>query len=259
MDEGFVIERRGAVAVFRFDRPSQANALTRAMLLGLGRFAREQGADAAVRALVVTGAGKRHFCAGADLKERAGWDDEQVRAQLALYRSELGVLDRCSKPVIAAINGLAWGGGLEIALACDLRVADGGASFALPEVTLGIIPGAGGTQRLTRELGPARAKELILLGRPIDANQALRFGLINRISPGSSEVLDDAIAWIDPIVHGAPLAHRAALEAIEAAQGDDASGMEAERRAYESLLGSEDRREALRAFAEKRKPLFQGR
>jgi enoyl-CoA hydratase/carnithine racemase len=258
MQADFEVLACDRVAVFRIQRPAQANALSRSVLLALGRFAREAGADPGVRALVVTGAGQRHFCAGADLKERAGWDDDEVRRQLQLYRSELGALEHCPKPVAAAINGLAWGGGLEIALACDLRVCAASASFACPEVTLGIIPGAGGTQRLTRIIGPARTKEMILLGRPVQAAQALELGLVNRVSP-PGDVLDDTLAWLEPIVRGAPLAHRAALAAIDAASPDAEPGLEAERLAYEAVLGSEDRREGLRAFAEKRPAVWRGR
>jgi len=259
MNDGFVIERRGAVALFRIDRADKANAMTRQVLLALGRFAREQGADPQVRALIVTANGDKHFCAGADLKERAGWSLDDVRTQLALYRTELGALDACAKPVVAAINGLAFGGGLEIALACDLRVATPAATFALPEVTLAIIPGAGGTQRLPRLIGEARAKEMILLGRSCTSEQALHFGLINRIVPAGRNVVEDATVWIEPILQGAPMAHASALAAIDAAQTDLASGLEAERMAYETLLETEDRLEGLRAFAEKRKPVYRGR
>ncbi|MBI5535558.1 MAG: enoyl-CoA hydratase/isomerase family protein [Deltaproteobacteria bacterium] len=259
MNDGFEIERRGTVALFRIQRADQANAITRQVLIGLGRFAREQGSDAQVRALIVTAAGNKHFCAGADLKERVGWTHDDIRTQLALYRSELGALDTCPKPVVAALNGLAFGGGLEIALACDLRVAVASASFALPEVTLAIIPGAGGTQRLPRIVGEARAKEMILFGQRISAQQALAWGLINRIADPQVDIVDDAIGWIEPILGGAPLAHASALAAIDAARPDPVAGLQAEQAAYERLLGTEDRLEGLRAFAEKRKPVYVGR
>jgi enoyl-CoA hydratase/carnithine racemase len=259
MNDGFVIDRRGKVAVFCIDRPAQANAMTRSVLLGLGRFARDQANDPSVRALIVTASGDRHFCAGADLKERASWTSDDVKVQLALYRSEIGALDLCPKPVIAALNGLAFGGGLEIALACDLRIAVSSATVALPEVTLGIIPGAGGTQRLTKIVGQGRAKEMILLGGKFTAEQAFGFGLINRIAPSGSGVLEQAIEWIEPIVQGAPLAQTSALQAIDAASLELEAGLEIERAAYEKLLNTEDRVEGLRAFAEKRRPIYQGR
>jgi methylglutaconyl-CoA hydratase len=252
-------EQRGAVAVWTLDRPDRRNSLSRAALCALGKLARDAAQNPSIRAVVVTGAGDKAFCAGADLKERQGMTDSDVRALLELYRTELGALDRSVKPVVAAINGVAFGGGLELALACDLRVAAPHALLALPETTLGIIPGAGGTQRLPRVVGEARAKEMILLGRRLDASEALAWGLVNRVSQGTN-VLDDALAWIEPIASGAPIALAAALEAIDRAWGTALDiGLELEKVGYEKTLGTEDRREALRAFAEKRKPSFQGK
>src|SRR5262245_26048469 len=211
-----LLDRRGAVGVLTLNRPDRRNALSRDTLYALGRFGRELVADPAVRAIVVTGAGDKAFCAGADLKERQGMTPDDVRVQVGLYRSELGVLDKSPKPVIAAINGVAFGGGLELALVCDLRVASPSAELALPETTLGIIPGAGGTQRLPRIVGEARAKEMILLGRKLTAQEALAWGIVNRVSPEGTSVLDDTLAWIDPIANGAPIAQSAALRAIDA-------------------------------------------
>ena len=254
------IERRGAVGVLVVDRPERRNALSRKTLSELGRLGRELVADPAIRAIVVTGAGDKVFCAGADLKERQAFTNEDVRVQVGLYRTELGVLDHSPKPVIAALNGSAFGGGLELALICDLRVAVAHAQIGLPETTLGIIPGAGGTQRLPRIVGEARAKEMILLGRPLTAEQALSWGLVNRVTPAGGDVVADAIAWIDPIANGAPIAQAAALAAI-----DDSfdvtleQGLALERVHYDETLRSADRLEALRAFAEKRKPAFTGR
>ena len=254
------IEKRGAAAIITIDRPDRRNALSRQTLRDLGRAGAELSADPSVRVIIVTGAGDAVFCAGADLKERQGFTNEDVRAQVGLYRTELRSLDKSPKPVVAAINGAALGGGLELALICDLRVAAPNARIGLPETTLGIIPGAGGTQRLPRIVGEARAKEMILLGRPLDAQQALAWGLVNRVSPEGVSVVDDAIAWLDPIVNGAPIAQAAALAAID--DSFDVSleqGLALERVHYDETLRSEDRNEALRAFAEKRKPAFTGR
>ncbi|HEU4412190.1 MAG TPA: enoyl-CoA hydratase-related protein [Polyangiaceae bacterium] len=254
------LERRGSAAVLVIDRPERSNALSRDALLGLGRLGRQLVADPSVRLIVVTGAGDKAFCAGADLKERRSFSDDDVRHQVGLYRSELGPLDASPKPVVAAINGIAFGGGLELALVCDLRVAAPGAFLALPETTLGIIPGAGGTQRLPRVVGEARAKEMILLGRRLSADEALAWGLVNRVSPPGASVVDDAIAWADPIASGAPIAQAAALAAIDASFDVPLGrGLELERVYYDEVLRSEDRREALAAFNEKRKPAFRGR
>lgn len=261
MDEKPVrLDRRGNIGILTIDRPDRRNALSRQTLFELGRLGSELVADPAVRAIIVTGAGDKVFCAGADLKERQGMSTDEVRYQVGLYRSELGILDKSPKPVVAAINGVAFGGGLELALLCDLRVAAANASIALPETTLGIIPGAGGTQRLPRIIGEARAKEMILLGRPIDAATALSWGIVNRVCPPESALLDDVCAWIAPIADGAPIAQRSALFAI-----DDSfdlaleQGLAIERVHYDETLRSEDRLEALAAFAQKRKPAFQGR
>jgi len=254
------LERRGAIGVLTIDRADRRNALSRDTLFAFGRLGRELVADPGVRAIVITGAGDKAFCAGADLKERQGMSPDDVRAQVGLYRTELGVLDKSPKPVIAAINGVAFGGGLELALICDLRVCAPHAELALPETTLGIIPGAGGTQRLPRVVGEARAKEMILLGRKLSATEALSFGLVNRVSPEGTSVLEDTMQWIQPIAQGAPIAQAAALGAIDTSyEVPLALGLELERVYYDETLRSEDRLEALRAFAEKRKPVFQGR
>ncbi|MFO0677768.1 MAG: enoyl-CoA hydratase-related protein [Polyangiaceae bacterium] len=186
--------------------------------------------------------------------------ERRPRPGAVAHRSELGPLDRSPKPVVAALNGVAFGGGLELALVCDLRVAAPHVKVALPETTLGIIPGAGGTQRLPRIVGEARAKEMILLGRSLTAEEALAWGLVNRVSPAGVSVVDDAVAWIEPVANGAPIAQAAALEAIDRAFATTLeTGLELEKVSYDKVLVSEDRQEALRAFAEKRKPTFRGR
>lgn len=254
------VEQRGNVAIWTIDRADRRNALSRAVLFALGALARDAAGNASIRAVVVTGAGDKAFCAGADLKERQAMTDDDVRAQLDSYRSELGPLDRSPKPVVAAINGVAVGGGLELALVCDLRVAAAHAELGLPETSLGIIPGSGGTQRLARVVGEARAKEMILLGRRISAPEALAWGLVNRVTPSGASVVDDAVEWIRPIAEGAPIAQAAALEAID--RGLDVNleiGLALEKACYERTIPTEDRREALSAFAAKRPPRFQGR
>jgi enoyl-CoA hydratase/carnithine racemase len=252
-------ERRGPIGILTIDREQRMNALSRPTLRALGRLGRELVADAATRAIIVTGAGSRAFCAGADLKERQGFSAEEIREQVAIYRSELGVLDRSPKPVIAAINGVALGGGLELALVCDLRVAVPEAVLGLPETSLGIIPGAGGTQRLGRVVGEGRAKEMILLGRRLSAAEALAWGLVNHVVAAGSDVVAETIRWIEPIAHGAPVAQAAALDAIAASYDVVLErGLELESVYYDRTLRTRDRLEALAAFAEKRKPVFRG-
>jgi enoyl-CoA hydratase/carnithine racemase len=254
------VEQRGTVAVWTIQRPDRMNSLSRDLLLAFGRLSREVATNPSVRAVVVTGAGEKAFCAGADLKERRGMSENDIRLQVDLYRSELGPLDRCPKPVVAAINGVALGGGLELALVCDLRVAAAHAELGLPETSLGIIPGAGGTQRLPRLVGEARAKEMILLGLRLSAAEALAWGLVNRVTPAGTSVVDDAVAWLQPVAEGAPVAQAAALEAIDRSFDLPlAMGLEIEKVSYDKVLVSEDRREALEAFAAKRKPAFKGR
>jgi enoyl-CoA hydratase/carnithine racemase len=253
-------ELRGNVAVWTIDREGRVNSLSRETLLAFGTLAREAATDARVKAIVITGAGDKAFCAGADLKERQGMTENDIRVQVELYRSELGPLDLSPKPVIAALNGVALGGGLELALVCDLRVAASHAILGLPETSLGIIPGAGGTQRLPRIVGEARAKEMILLNRRLTADEALAWGLVNRVTIPGKNVLDDTLEWIAPIANGAPLAQAAALEAIDRSFDTTLElGLELEKVSYDKVLVSEDRREALAAFAAKRKPDFKGK
>jgi enoyl-CoA hydratase/carnithine racemase len=254
------VERRDQVAIITIQREARRNALSRATLEAFAEAGQELCLDTELRAVIITGAGDKAFCAGADLKEKQELSEEQIRDQLWEYRSKLGWIDPCPVPVIAAINGVALGGGLELALMCDLRIAAPHAVLGLPETSLGIIPGAEGTQRLPQLIGEARAKELILLGTRIDAKRAYDYGLVNRVSPDGASFLDDVWQWIEPIRQGAPVAQLAALEAIDGARNRSlADGSALEVRLYERTLKSDDRREALAAFAEKRKPVFRGR
>jgi methylglutaconyl-CoA hydratase len=254
------VEMRGTALVLTLNRPDRVNALSRELIRAIGDSAREADRDDAVRAVVLTGAGDKAFCAGADLKERQAFTKDDVRDVVRLYRSEFGALDRCSKPVVAALNGVALGGGLELALMCDLRVAAKHAIVGLPETGLAIIPGAGGTQKLPRIVGEARAKEMILLGRRLSADEALAWGLVNHVAPEGTPVVDAALAFIKPILEGAPIAQAAALEAIDAGLDVDLkTGMQLEILAYERTLVSTDRDEALRAFSEKRPPRYTGK
>ncbi len=256
---GVKSERRGALAIWTIDRPDRRNALARATVRELGRLAREAERDTTLRAVILTGTGGQAFCAGADLKERQGMDEAEVRDFLALYRASFGAIDRLPIPVVAAIDGVAFGGGLELALACDFRVASRTAQVGLTETSLAIIPGAGGTQRLVRAIGGARAKELIIFGRRLGAEEARSIGLLNAIAEVGESALDLALRYVAPLLEAAPIAIAAALEAVDAAEDRTLEdGLSFERRCYERTLASKDRLEALAAFAAKRKPVYRG-
>jgi enoyl-CoA hydratase len=242
------------------NRPSMANAMNTQMGVDLldvftGLFARPD----AYRAVIVTGAGGRAFCAGADLKERRGMSDEVWQAQHLIYERMIRSIIECPVPVIAAVNGAAYAGGCEIALACDFIYAVRTARFALTEVTIGIMPGAGGTQTLPRAVGLRRAKEILLSGRPFSAEDAHRWGMVNRLSE-SGAVVADAIEAATGICGNAPISVRQAKRAMHYGMNMSlADGMLLEIEAYHRTIPTEDRREGIASFNEKRKPLFKGR
>ncbi|MDP3279201.1 MAG: enoyl-CoA hydratase-related protein [Deltaproteobacteria bacterium] len=253
------LEHDGPFRTVTLRRPERMNALSRTLLRELGAVFAELSADRDARVVLLTGAGEKAFCAGADLKERQGMTENDVRALLSLYRASFAAIDRCPKPVIAAINGVALGGGFEVALACDLRVAAQGAIVGLPETSLAIIPGAGGTQRLSRLVGPGRAKELILLSKRLTAAEALAQGLVTAVAREGQPVIEAAKELAAPLAHGAPIAYAAAMEAIDLGfEREFDAGLDLEQLCYERTLVSADRREALEAFAQKRKPIYRG-
>jgi enoyl-CoA hydratase len=212
-----------------------------------------------VRAVVLTGSGDRIFCAGADLKERKGMSDETWVRQHEVFERAYWELIDCPVPVIAALNGHAYAGGLELALACDFAYAVPGARFALTEVTLGIMPGGGGTQTLPRIAGERRAKEVILSGRPFSAENALAWGIVNRLCP-PAELMPAALDIAGAIAANAPLSVRQAKKSIHfGLQMDLAAALRFEIEAYNRLVPTADRQEGIRAFNEKRKPQFQGK
>lgn len=254
-----LIERRDAVELWTLNRPEKRNAVSRAMVRELEENVARVSGSAETRVVVVTGAGDQAFCAGADLKERATMSEAEVRGFLERLRGTLRRLETSGCVFIAAINGSAFGGGTELALACDLRVAAAAAELGLTEVKLGIIPGGGGTQRLARLIGPGRAKDLILTGRRVNAAEAFSIGLVNRLAP-EGRLMELALSLAEQIAANAPLAVGAAKHAVDEGLDlpiDAALGLE--HRHYETVLKTEDRLEGIRAFAEKRPPRFSGK
>jgi enoyl-CoA hydratase/carnithine racemase len=259
--ETITIERRDShVLVVTLNRPEAANALNTQMGLDLMELFEGLTVDLeGLRAVVLTGQGSKAFCAGGDLKQRNGMTDEAWQAQHLVFERMLRAILACPLPVIAAVNGAAYGGGCEIAAAADFIYASTDARFALTEVTLGIMPGAGGTQNLPRAVGERRAKELILSGLPFSAEEAERWGLVNRVLP-QDELLPATLAIADRIAGNGPLSIRQAKQAIHRGlQMSLADGLAFEIEAYNRLIPTADRREGVLAFNERRKPDFRGR
>jgi enoyl-CoA hydratase len=248
------------LAIVRFNRPDVHNALNTATCEDLREiFGPLAFTPGELRCVILTGAGDKAFSAGGDLKERDGMTDEAWRLQHAIIEESAYAILNSSVPVIAAVNGIAFGGGCELALCCDFIYAARSARFALPEVTRGIMPGGGGTQNLPRAVGERRAKELILSGRAFTAEDAFAWGMVNEICE-PSELMPRVVEVARTICRNAPLAVRQAKKAIhQGLQADLTSGLLLEVQAYERMIPSEDRREGVRAFNEKRRPVFKGR
>lgn len=258
MESILLNERRGAVALLTLNRPGQMNALSFSSLLMLRDAIESLRFDPLVRVVVLKGAGEKAFCSGADLKERASMTPIQVKEYLRTIRDTFSTVEELGKPVIAAINGLALGGGTELALACDIRLAADTALLGLTETSLGIIPGAGGTQRLPRLVGKGKAKELIFTARKVTAAEALAIGLVEHVHP-ADRLLDEALAMAELIAANGPLALEQAKYAINAGSETDLrTGLLFESRAYDVILPTKDRLEGLAAFREKRSPRYIG-
>ncbi len=255
--KNLLVEQRGAVTVLFVNRPDVLNALNRETLAEIEACARHFNADPAQGALIVTGAGEKSFVSGADINELAVLDPRGAEEISRFGQRVLDTLERSPKPVIAAVNGYAFGGGCELALACHMRLASENAVLGLPEVSLGIIPGYGGTQRLPRLVGTGRALEIMLSGRRVKADEAERIGLVNRVVP-REQLLAEAEKLAQAILKNGPLAVAAVLEAVQRGLQlglDDAQRLESG--LFGILAASQDMHEGLKAFLEKRPARFE--
>jgi len=257
--KNLTLERRGPITLLSVNRPDVLNALNRETLGEIEDCTRRFREDDEQGALIVTGAGEKSFISGADINELAVLDPRGAEEISRFGQRVLDVLEQAPKLVIAAINGYAFGGGCELALACHMRLASDNAVFGLPEVSLGIIPGYGGTQRLPRLVGPGRALELILTGRRIKADEAERIGLVNRVVP-REQLLEETVKLAQAILKNGPLAVAAVLESVTRGAGltlPDALRFESG--LFGILAASHDMHEGLKAFLEKRPAQFEGR
>ena len=258
MEELVLEEKRGQVVLLTLNRPRVMNALNFPMLRALKGKLEKFWFDKGVRVIMVTGAGEKAFCAGADLKERATLSEVEVKEFIRTIRDTFTMLEEIPKPTMAIINGVAFGGGLEMALACDLRYAAESARMGLTETSLAIIPGAGGTQRLPRVVGKAKAKELIFTARRITAHEAERIGLVNEAVP-DDRLLDRAFEVAQEISANGPLAVAQAKYAINmGSEVEIHAGLFIESRCYDNIIPTKDRLEGLKAFQEKRRPQYKG-
>ncbi|MGD0398276.1 MAG: enoyl-CoA hydratase-related protein [Syntrophobacteraceae bacterium] len=259
MEQPLVLEdRSGQTRILTLNRPEVMNSFNFALLRELGEKVELFQWDPEVRVIIITGAGKA-FCAGADLKERATMPEDQVRKFIFTLRSLFTFIELMNKPVIAAVNGIALGGGTELALACDIRIASESATMGLTETRLAIIPGGGGTQRLPRIVGRGKAKELIFTGRRVDAKEALEIGLVNKVAP-AGKLIDECLEMAAMICEAGPIAITQAKYAVNyGCEVDLHSGLAIESNAYWVTIPTEDRMEGLTAFREKRKPVYKGK
>ena len=254
----FQVEESG-IALITVNRPEKLNALSSVVIGELGEAFARVASDPAIRAAIVTGAGEKAFVAGADIRELAELSAYEARVSMLRGQAVLRQLETCGKPSVAAVNGFALGGGLELAMACTVRFASENAKLGQPEVKLGIIPGYGGTQRLPRLVGRGRALELLLAGDPIPAAEAYRIGLVNAVVP-QAELLEHCRTWMVKVLANGPLALALVLDAVDTGLACGLEeGLRHEAAAFAVATATEDRREGMRAFLEKRRAVFTGK
>jgi enoyl-CoA hydratase/carnithine racemase len=253
------VEQEEGILLLTLNRPEVMNSLNFALLHAIGDQVDAVRHRTDVRVVVITGAGEKAFCAGADLKERATLPPAKVKEFIHTIRDLFTGIEVLNKPVIAAVNGIALGGGTELALACDIRIASTAATMGLTETRLAIIPGGGGTQRLPRLIGKGKAKELIFTGRRVAADEALTIGLVNRVCP-PADLLGESRKMAEMICEAGPIAIEQAKHAINYGMETDLhTGLAIESNAYWTCIPTEDRLEGLAAFKEKRKPVYKGK
>jgi enoyl-CoA hydratase/carnithine racemase len=256
--QNLILKREGSIVIITLNRPDKMNAINKDILEDLKKVLDVLETDRTARAIVLTASGEKAFCVGADLKERQGMNEKDVLLRLEAVRNLYLRWERLPIPSIAAINGVALGGGLELALVCDLRIASETATLGLPETDLAIIPGNGGTQRLTRIIGPSRALEMILLAKRMTSTEALKWGLLNHVSV-QGQLMKDALSWAHKIADAGPIAIQQAKKAVlRGLEKSWEEGLQWEVECYKACLFSKDRLEGLKAFAEKRKPNYGG-
>ena len=258
MSDLLLTENRDGVVIVTLNRPESMNSLSRELLADLNKLVREISVDKTVRVVVITGAGEKSFCSGADLRERATMSPIEVKQYIQMIRNTFTMVENLPQPVIAAVNGYAFGGGTELALASDIRIAAPNAIMGLTETSLGIIPGAGGTQRLVRLVGKGKAKEMIFTAHRAKADEALAIGLVNQVAPEGG-LVDAAMAMAARIKKNAPIALEMAKYAINyGSEVDLGSGLAIESNCYAVTIPTKDRIEGLTAFREKRAPVYTG-
>lgn len=253
-----IVEIENRICTITLNREKVMNAINRDLLQNLKSRLESIRFDPNVRVVVITGAGEKAFCSGADLKERITLSEQEVKQFIYEIRTSLSLVANFPKPVIAALNGLALGGGTELAIACDIRIASANVKMGLTETKLAIIPGGGGTQRLPRLIGYGKAKELIFTGRMVEADEALAIGLVNQVVP-AGELLAAAYKMAGMICENGPVAVEQAKKAINrGGEVDLETGLAFESEAYQACIPTQDRLEGLKAFGEKRKPEYKG-